>query len=95
VALITDGRFSGATKGLMIGHIAPEAGVGGPLAALREGDIIRIDTPARSLNVDLSDDEIAERLKEWKPRERSNLAGVWAKYAKLVQQANEGAITTV
>jgi dihydroxy-acid dehydratase len=95
VALITDGRFSGATKGLMIGHIAPEAGVGGPLAALREGDIIRIDTPALSLNADLSDDEIAERLKEWKPRERENLAGVWAKYAKLVQQANEGAITTV
>jgi dihydroxy-acid dehydratase len=95
VALITDGRFSGATKGLMIGHIAPEAGVGGPLAAVREGDIIRIDTPARSLNVDLSDDEIAARLKDWKPRERENLAGVWAKYAKLVQQANEGAITTV
>jgi dihydroxy-acid dehydratase len=95
VALITDGRFSGATKGLMIGHIAPEAGVGGPLAAVREGDIIRIDTPARSLNVDLSDDEIAARLKEWKPRERTNLAGVWAKYAKLVQQADQGAITTV
>ncbi|MCA9864196.1 MAG: dihydroxy-acid dehydratase, partial [Thermomicrobiales bacterium] len=94
VALITDGRFSGATKGLMIGHIAPEAGVGGPLAAVREGDTIRIDTPARSLNVDLSDDEIAARLKEWKPREQSNLAGVWAKYARLVQQADQGAITT-
>ncbi|MFN8591546.1 MAG: dihydroxy-acid dehydratase [Thermomicrobiales bacterium] len=95
VALVTDGRFSGATKGLMIGHVAPEAGVGGPLAAVREGDTIKIDTPARSLNVDLSDEEIARRLAAWTPPKPLYTQGVLAKYAALVSQANDGAITRV
>jgi len=93
VALMTDGRFSGATRGLMIGHVAPEAFVGGPIAALREGDIIEIDVENRALNVHLSDDEIAARLKDWTPPEPRYKQGVLAKYAHLVQQANEGAVT--
>ena len=95
VALVTDGRFSGATKGLMIGHVAPEAGVGGPLAAVQEGDIIVIDTPARRLDVELSDDEIASRLGKWSPPRPNYTQGVMAKYAALVAQANDGAITRV
>lgn len=94
VALITDGRFSGATRGLMIGHVAPEAQVGGPIAALREGDIITIDAEARSLNVELSDDEIAARLEDWTPPPPKYVSGVMAKYAAFARQANEGAITT-
>lgn len=93
VALVTDGRFSGATKGLMIGHVAPEAGVGGPLAAVQEGDTIIIDTAARRLDVDLSDAEIAKRLANWAPKPRTYTQGVLAKYAALVAQANDGAIT--
>jgi dihydroxy-acid dehydratase len=95
VALITDGRFSGATKGLMIGHIAPEAGVGGPLAAVQEGDTIIIDSPARRLDVDLPDDEIAPRLSMWRPSPPAFPSGVLAKYAALVTQANDGAVTRV
>jgi dihydroxy-acid dehydratase len=95
VALITDGRFSGATKGLMIGHIAPEAGVGGPLAAVQEGDTIIIDTPNRRLDVDLSEEEISRRLARWSPPPRQYTQGVLAKYAALVAQANDGAITRV
>jgi dihydroxy-acid dehydratase len=95
VALVTDGRFSGATKGLMIGHVAPEAGIGGPLAAVQEGDIISIDTPERRLNVELSDDEIASRLGRWSPPRPAYTQGVMAKYAALVAQANDGAITRV
>jgi dihydroxy-acid dehydratase len=95
VALVTDGRFSGATKGLMIGHVAPEAGVGGPLAAVQEGDIIDIDTNARTLNVALSDDEIARRLANWSPPPPTYTQGVIAKYAALVSQANDGAIMRV
>ena len=67
VALVTDGRFSGATHGLMAGHVAPEAAAGGPIAAVRDGDIINFDLPARTLQVDLSDAEIAARLKHWRP----------------------------
>ena len=93
VALMTDGRFSGATRGLMIGHVAPEAFVGGPIAALREGDMIEIDVENRSINVQLSDDEIAARLREWKQPEPRYKQGVLAKYAHLVRQANEGATT--
>jgi len=91
--LITDGRFSGATRGLMIGHVAPEAQVGGPIAALREGDTIVIDIENRSLNVELSNDEIEARLKEWNapPLRYSN--GVMAKYCALVRQADQGATT--
>jgi dihydroxy-acid dehydratase len=95
VALITDGRFSGATKGLMIGHIAPEAAVGGPLAVVQEGDIIVIDAPTRRLDVELTDDEIARRLASWSPPRPNYTRGVMAKYAALVSQANEGAITRV
>jgi dihydroxy-acid dehydratase len=93
VALITDGRFSGATRGVMIGHVAPEAQVGGPIAALREGDTIVIDVESRSLNVELSDDEIAARLKEWTVPELRYRNGVMAKYCALVQQADQGATT--
>ena len=95
VALITDGRFSGATKGLMIGHVAPEAAVGGPLAIVREGDIINIDTPNRQLNVDLAPEEISRRLAEWTPPKPRYTRGVLAKYAALVAQANDGAITRI
>jgi dihydroxy-acid dehydratase len=95
VGLLTDGRFSGATSGLMIGHVAPEAAVGGPIAALREGDTIVIDIENRGLNVELSDDEIAARLRDWVAPKPRYTHGVLAKYAKLVTQANEGAITKV
>ena len=93
VALLTDGRFSGATKGLMIGHVAPEAFVGGPIAAIQEGDTIVIDTDARSLNVDISAEEITRRLAAWKRPEPRYKSGVLAKYASLVTSASEGAIT--
>jgi dihydroxy-acid dehydratase len=93
VALLTDGRFSGATRGLMIGHIAPEAALGGPLAALREGDRVTIDLDARRLEVDLSEDEIAARLAEWTAPPARYQSGVFAKYAALVSSASEGAIT--
>jgi dihydroxy-acid dehydratase len=95
VALVTDGRFSGATKGLMIGHVAPEAGVGGPLAAVQEGDTIVIDTDARRLDVDLPEAEIARRLAKWTPPKPLYTQGVLAKYAALVSQANDGAILRV
>ena len=92
-ALVTDGRFSGATKGLMIGHVAPEAYVGGPIAAVHEGDSVVIDIDNRRLDIEVSDDEIARRLSEWKQPAPRYLSGVLAKYASLVMQANEGAIT--
>ncbi len=93
VALLTDGRFSGATKGLMAGHVAPEAYVGGPIAALREGDTIIMDIEKRVLNVEISDDEIARRMTEWVRPAPRYTTGVLAKYASLVSQANEGAVT--
>src|ERR1700737_2187507 len=93
VALITDGRFSGATHGLMVGHIAPEAARGGPLAALHDGDIVVVDVSKRQLNVELSEAEIRQRLKDWKPPEPRYATGVFAKYAALVSSAGEGAIT--
>ena len=93
VALITDGRFSGATHGLMCGHVAPEAARGGLIAVLRDGDPVEIDVDARTLSVDLPDDEIAARLAEWEPREPRYRAGVLAKYASLVSSASEGAVT--
>jgi dihydroxy-acid dehydratase len=79
----------------MIGHVAPEAGVGGPLAVVEEGDIIVIDTAARTLNVELSDEEIARRLGRWSPPPARYTQGVLAKYAALVSQANDGAILRV
>ena len=93
VALLTDGRFSGATKGLMLGHVAPEAAVGGPMGLLREGDIIVIDVDARTVNVDLSDEELAERRAAWQPPQPHYVSGVFAKYARLVAQADDGAVT--
>jgi dihydroxy-acid dehydratase len=93
VALVTDGRFSGATHGFMIAHVAPEAFNGGPIAVVQEGDAITVDANRGVLNVDLSDEEIAKRLKAWKPREPRYKVGVIAKYCKLVSSASEGAIT--
>lgn len=93
VALLTDGRFSGATRGLMIGHVAPEAAVRGPLAALREGDRISIDVPKRRVDVDLTAAQIEERLKEWSPPPSRYPTGVFAKYAAEVSSAAEGAVT--
>jgi dihydroxy-acid dehydratase len=91
VCLITDGRFSGATQGLMIGHVAPEAAVGGPLAALQDGDLIAVDVPGRTMEVEGID--IAGRLREWSPPEPRYRSGVFAKYAAQVTSASEGAIT--
>jgi dihydroxy-acid dehydratase len=93
VALLTDGRFSGATRGLMAGHVAPEAYVGGPIAAIREGDLVVFDLPTRQLNVELSPEEIASRLARWTPPAPRYTHGVFAKYASLVTSASEGAIT--
>jgi dihydroxy-acid dehydratase len=94
VALMTDGRFSGATRGLMIGHVAPEAAAGGPVAALREGDVIVIDIEKRRLDVELSDKEINARLAEWRPPSPRYTSGVFHKYAALVSSASEGAVTS-
>jgi len=91
--LITDGRFSGATHGFMAGHIAPEAVHRGPIAALRDGDTITIDVPSRRIDVNLTDDEIAERLRGYTPLPASFTNGVMGKYAKLVASASQGAVT--
>jgi dihydroxy-acid dehydratase len=93
IALITDGRFSGATHGLMAGHIAPEAARGGPIAALEDGDMVVLDVEARTLSVELSDDELAARLARWTPPPPRYTSGVFAKYAALVSSASEGAVT--
>ena len=93
VALVTDGRFSGATRGLMLGHVSPEAALRGPIAGVREGDMIHIDVGKRVAEVEISDATIKQRLAEWKPRPLRYSAGVFAKYAALVSSASEGAIT--
>lgn len=93
VALLTDGRFSGATRGFMAGHVAPEAAHRGPIAALEDGDTITFDLPSRSLTVDLSDDEIESRLTDWTEPEPEFSTGVMAKYAAQVSSASEGAVT--
>ena len=93
VALLTDGRFSGATHGFMAGHIAPEAVHGGPIAAVRDGDTITIDVQARRIDLDVPDEEIARRLEGYQPPPPAAASGVLAKYAKLVSSASEGAIT--
>jgi len=95
VALLTDGRFSGATRGLMVGHVAPEAAVGGPIAALREGDIVVFDVERRTLSVELSAGEIATRLRGWTPKPPRYASGVFARYAALVSSAAEGAVMQV
>jgi dihydroxy-acid dehydratase len=94
VALLTDGRFSGATKGLMAGHVAPEAADGGPIAAVREGDSITFDIPARKLTLNVPDAEIAARLKTWTAPAPKFTRGVFAKYIKTVSSADQGAVTT-
>ena len=93
VALLTDGRFSGATHGLMAGHVAPEAAHGGPIAAVRDGDTIIFDVHARRLDVEISEEELKARLRQWTPPTPRYTAGVMAKYAKLVSSASEGAVT--
>ena len=92
VALITDGRFSGGTRGASIGHISPEAAVGGPIGLLKDGDIIEIDIPNNTLNVKLSDDELAERKKAWKPPKPRITQGYLAKYASMATSADTGAV---
>jgi dihydroxy-acid dehydratase len=92
VALVTDGRFSGATRGLMAGHVAPEAAVGGALAALADGDVIELDVPGRSLRVRLGDAELRARLRDWQPPETGYRGGVMAKYRGMVGSAADGAI---
>ena len=92
VALITDGRFSGATRGLMVGHVSPEAQVGGPISVLREGDQVTIDIERRLLYVDLTDEELSSRLSKWKTPEPRYKRGALYKYSKLVHSAAEGAV---
>jgi dihydroxy-acid dehydratase len=94
VALITDGRFSGGTHGLMIGHIAPEAALGGPIAVVEEGDTIVIDVDRKALDLDVPADVVAERMRGWSPPPANYTGGVMAKYAALVGSASEGAVTT-
>jgi len=93
VALLTDGRFSGATRGLMVGHVAPEAARNGPIAAVRDGDIVVIDCAQRGLNVEVSDEELAARLAALEAQPVRYASGVFAKYAKLVSSSSQGAIT--
>jgi dihydroxy-acid dehydratase len=95
VALVTDGRFSGATRGLMVGHVAPEAARGGPLAAVRDGDLVTIDLEHRALHVDVPDEEIARRLAEVRPPARRYESGVFARYRASVGSASEGAVLRV
>ena len=93
VALITDGRFSGATRGLMAGHVAPEAAVGGPIALINDGDMITLDIPARNLQTAVSEEEMQERRRGWTPPPPTYTTGALAKYAKLVSSASQGAVT--
>jgi len=95
VALITDGRFSGASRGASIGHVSPEAAVGGPIALVKEGDIISINIPENTLNVKISDEEMAKRRAEWQPREPKVTTGYLARYHELVTSGNRGAILEI
>ena len=95
VALITDGRFSGATRGAAIGHVSPEAAVGGNIALIEEGDIIAIDIDANTLNVKVSDEELAKRKENWKPRTPKVTTGYLARYASLVTSGNRGAVLEI
>ncbi len=94
VALLTDGRFSGATHGLMAGHVSPEAALGGPIAAVRDGDMIRFDVRQRLLEVEISDDVLRQRMAQWKPPRPRYPTGVFAKYGALVSSASQGAVTS-
>jgi dihydroxy-acid dehydratase len=93
VALITDGRFSGGTRGFCIGHVGPEAAVGGPIGLLKDGDMITIDAVNGTLDVDLNDDELSARREAWQPRETNYQSGALWKYAQLVGTAEKGAVT--
>ena len=93
VALITDGRFSGASRGASIGHVSPEAAVGGPIAFIEEGDIISIDIPANTIKV--SDEELKARKAKWQPREPKVTKGYLARYAKMVTSADKGAVLEI
>jgi dihydroxy-acid dehydratase len=93
VLLITDGRFSGGTTGLCIGHIAPESEVGGPIALVEEGDTIRVDVPARTLDVLVDEETLEQRRRNWSPKEPRYATGALAKYAQLVGSASTGAVT--
>ena len=95
VALITDGRFSGASRGASIGHVSPEAAVGGPIALVEEGDIIKIDIPNLKLEVAVSDEELAARKEKWQPREPKVTTGYLARYASMVTSGNRGAILEI
>ncbi len=95
VALITDGRFSGASRGASIGHVSPEAAVGGPIALVEEGDIISINIPENKLNVLVSDEELAERRAKWQPREPKVTTGYLSRYRELVTSGNRGAVLDV
>lgn len=95
VALITDGRFSGASRGASIGHVSPEAAVGGPIALVREGDIISINIPETTLTLKVSQEELEARRKEWKPRQPKVTTGYLARYAAMVTSGNRGAVLEV
>ena len=95
VALITDGRFSGASRGASIGHVSPEAAVGGPIALVEEGDIIKINIPELKLELDISEEEMAARKAKWQPREPKVKTGYLARYAAMVTSGNRGAILEV
>ncbi len=94
VALITDGRFSGGSHGMVVGHVAPEAQVGGPIALLRDGDVIRIDSREKSLHVEVSDDELSMRREQWQPPQPVHTRGALAKFARLASSASTGAVTS-
>ena len=93
--LITDGRFSGATRGPSVGHVAPEAAVGGPIGLIRDGDIVVMDADARELSMRVSDEELEKRRREWTAPPPNYTDGVMAKYARLVSSASLGAVTTL
>jgi dihydroxy-acid dehydratase len=92
VALVTDGRFSGATRGFCIGHVGPEAAVGGPIGLLKDGDLIRIDAEKGTLDVDLMADELSRRRAAWKPRQHDHQSGALWRYAQTVGDAEHGAV---
>jgi dihydroxy-acid dehydratase len=93
IAMVTDGRFSGGTRGFMVGHVAPEAFVGGPIALVKNGDEISIDTETNSINLNVSEEELQKRRNEWRQPKPNYTSGALAKYASLVGSAAEGAVT--
>ena len=95
VALITDGRFSGASRGASIGHVSPEAAVGGPIALVEEGDIIEINIPEMTLNINVSDEEMEARRAKWQPREPKVTTGYLKRYASMVTSGNRGAVLEI